>query len=112
MDELTDQWVKLADPCWETEWPATDEGRPRGAVSLSRAQLYADLAELGGRPPLPTLPGERCSHCDLGQLAIRRTKRAGEVFHDLCRRCQKHLHRKGVLPSPRLNQRQRRRLGA
>jgi hypothetical protein len=113
-DELADQWVQVHAPdVFESAWPGVDEGRTRGAVSLTRAEVLADLANLHERPPLPTLPdGPRCSHCDLAQIAIKRTQRAGWEYANLCRRCQRYLHRHGELPSPRLNQRHRRRLGA
>jgi hypothetical protein len=113
LDELADQWVKLHDPDADIAWPAVDEGRTRSTVSLSVAQVFADLADLHEPAPRATLPdGPRCSNCALAPVSVKRARRGlGMTFENLCDRCRKQVHRTGELPTRRLNHRHRRRLG-
>ena len=99
IDAATDEWMRSIDPDPDPRvWPSPTEGRYRGTLRPLSA-----VDELEGV--------ERCSHCRIGALAYRRTRRWGQDWRDLCERCRKYVIRNGQLPSRRLNYLQARRVG-
>jgi hypothetical protein len=115
LDAQADRWVLEHDPDADVSWPSVDEGRVRGAVSLSLVEVAADLAAMRAGPldlPRPALPeGPLCSHCGLAPVKVKRTKRHGQVVENVCGRCAEHFRRHAELPGRKLNIRQRRRMG-
>jgi hypothetical protein len=114
LDAMADRW--MADNHPDDDWPAVDEGRTRNTVSLSVAEMHADLAAIRegalDRPPLPESPDDPCTWCQLAEIKYRHSERHGRVVTDVCGRCHEYFRRHGILPPPKLNERHRRRMGA
>jgi hypothetical protein len=84
--------------------------RNRRFVEAARRWL-ADLErrrEAASEPsPLPP-----CSWCGLAPVRVKRSRRFGSLYTDLCARCYVHMRSHcGDLPTERHNDRQRARLG-